>query len=863
MSATRVTVLTSILGLFFIGPALAQQPGIDRAETGQVLLQQGIDGLKQILERVQAPALTFDQENQIRNLHDLLRREAAQLQAESDTDPEAFNRLLADQLFLAAVKFLNAVQRGALGPAAEVSSNSDLPADENELREYLRDLTSTASQQENDFDDDGGIVIDGFSGGRMPNRDEIQEIRINDNAFTAELAEQGRGRTEIRTRGGTGTFNGDSTFRFLDESLDARNAFAATRPPYQTRDFSANVSGPLVRNRLTVTFGLESDDSDEGDTLRAITPNGVISNSITRPGWERSATLRATTQLNEEHALNFSYTYGASRQENQNVGGFNLPEQGNRMRATEYNFQVQETAILTPRISHETRFRIAGETEDVLPINAGTHIVVPDAFIGGGSSESETSSEREILIANLLIYTGTRAAYRAGFEAAHQIEKSDTRENFNGTFTFGSLDDYIAGRPLQYSINQGDPVQDNTQRQGAVFFQSDFRMTPRMTMGFGVRYDAQSNMSDWNNIAPRFGFAYNFGGSTVLRAGSGIYHQRLQIFQYQDLLRFVDQRQTSTIIRNPSYPDPFQSGILTVRVPSTVNVASPDLVSPYTWNSEATLETILPLELSVTGSYRFVRGVHLFRGRNLNAPRDITSSTPRSCLPGLTESQCVRPQPGRGNIVQLESTGLSSAHEFGLGFQKRMSFINVRGNYTGQIARSDVDGGGGFGDVMRLPADNYDMSSEWGPTAPAHDINASVNLRLPWNVAADTIFNWNSGTPYALITGRDDNRDTNTTDRPAGVNRNSLTGPSFFEMDLNFSKTFTLVAEATGTGPVAGGGYFGRRSGIRMTLEAEARNVLNKVNYDRISGVLTSPFFGKPIRARNGRQVELSVRFNF
>ena len=89
------------------------------------------------------------------------------------------------------------------------------------------------------------------------------------------------------------------------------------------------------------------------------------------------------------------------------------------------------------------------------------------------------------------------------------------------------------------------------------------------------------------------------------------------------------------------------------------------------------------------------------------------------------------------------------------------------------------------------------MSLEWGPTDPRHGINASVNLRLPWNVAADTIFNWNSGDPYDLVTGRDENRDTNTTDRPAGVYRNSLTGPSFFEMDMNFSKTFTLVPEAT------------------------------------------------------------------
>ena len=204
---------------------------IDRAAAGRILMEQGIEGLKRLLATVDAPPLTLDQETQVRNLHELIRREATELQEERQTDDASFNAMLADQLFLAALKFLNTVQRGAFGVAAEVNSSSDLPADENELREYLRDLTSTASRQGNGGGgDDDGLVIDGFSGGRMPNRDEIMEIRINDNAFTAELSEQGRGRTEIRTKGGTGAFNGDTTFNFRDESLDARNAFAATRP---------------------------------------------------------------------------------------------------------------------------------------------------------------------------------------------------------------------------------------------------------------------------------------------------------------------------------------------------------------------------------------------------------------------------------------------------------------------------------------------------------------------------------------------------------------------------------------------------------------------------------------------------------
>lgn len=843
-----MVLLLTVLMLF-----QSQVPTIDRSQAGRTLLEDGVDGLKALLQAAGAPSLTFDQEAQIRNLHDVFKREVVRLVDEQKGNEETLRSALAEQLLIGAMKFMNPVQRVAMGGMAE-GANSDLPVDENELREYLRDLTSPASTGDDD------VVIDGFSGGRMPNRDEILEIRINDNAFTSEQSFQGRGRTEIRTRGGVGRFNGDVQTRFQDESLDARNAFASFRPPYQTRDFTANLSGPLIRNRLTATLGLNSEFSEEGDTLRAITPSGLIDEAIVRPNVERGMTLRATTQINENHAINFSYSYGRERSELNGVGEFGLPEQGSTERERNTNFQIQEVAVLSPKVSHEARFRINTQKESSVPLHTGPHIVVPDAFEGGGSTESESSTDEEIEFGNLLMFTGQKVSLKTGFDGTHRREQSDSRENFNGTFTFADLEDFTAARPLQYSVNQGNPFLDVRQFEAAAFLQTDFRLSSRMTMGLGVRYEAQTNIADHNNIDPRFGFAYHFGGSTVLRGGSGVFHQRFGIFELQDLLRFDGLRQRALIIRNPSYPDPFVTGSLTIRVPSSIRVASPELATPYTWHSEGSLETKTRFGLVLTGSYRFIRGVHLYRSRNLNAPQDVTSPVPRSCRVGQSENECVRPDSSRGNVVQVESSGQSSSHEVEFGFQQRLRFVNVRGNYNTQVSNSNVPG-----DTFDLPVDNYDMSSEWGPTAPRHSLNANVNLRLPWKIDADMNFNWNSGEPYSIVTGRDDNKDTNTSDRPAGIARNSLVGPSFFELDLNFSKTITLLQEVSGdsTHPMAGGGYFGRRSGVRMTISAEAENVLNKVNYDRISGVLTSPFYGLPTRARDGRQISLAARFNF
>ena len=293
------------------GAQTPEAPESERTRAARVLLDDGVEGLAAVLGEAGAPPFTFDQEAQVRLLHETYDRQRVSLLEEGTVNPDSAEAELAEQLLLAAAKFLNPVQRNALGGFVEAEINRDLPQDEAELREYLRDLTNPTSGR-------GGFVIDGFSGGRMPNRNEIREIRINDNSFTAEQSFQGRGRTEIITRGGAGQFNGDFTFGFADESLDARNAFADFRPPYQTREFELNLSAPILRNRLTLTGSFSSEVDEEGDTLRAITPSGLISDAVVKPEIDagsldaaggggyfgRRSGMRMTIEARAENVLN-------------------------------------------------------------------------------------------------------------------------------------------------------------------------------------------------------------------------------------------------------------------------------------------------------------------------------------------------------------------------------------------------------------------------------------------------------------------------------------------------------------------------------------------------------------------------------
>src|ERR1043166_2555167 len=115
-----------------------------------------------------------------------------------------------------------------------------LPDDPDDLAAALQALAGPAAGPNG-----GQIYVDGFTGGNLPPLASIREIRINSNPYSAEYDRPGFGRIEILTRPGTDRFRGQAGFNFNNQAFNSRNPFATTRPPYMSRQFSGNLSGPL------------------------------------------------------------------------------------------------------------------------------------------------------------------------------------------------------------------------------------------------------------------------------------------------------------------------------------------------------------------------------------------------------------------------------------------------------------------------------------------------------------------------------------------------------------------------------------------------------------------------------------------
>src|SRR5213080_1600951 len=180
-----------------------------------------------------------------------------------------------------------------------------------------------------------------------------QYVRINNNSFTAEdgpyrFGQNGNGQVapQVVARGGSGAFHGNSQLLFKDSSLNARNAFAGNKPPYQERQANIDISGPIIPRRLSTSFAAIRNEAQNVDTIHATLPDGIFALGITRPTIKRSFTTRNTYQLFERHSLSLNLEYATSTSKNQGVGEFALPDRAYAATGTNWNAEFVQFSNL-------------------------------------------------------------------------------------------------------------------------------------------------------------------------------------------------------------------------------------------------------------------------------------------------------------------------------------------------------------------------------------------------------------------------------------------------------------------------------------------------------------------------------------
>ena len=775
----------------------------------------------------------------------------------------------------------------------------------------------------------GEMFIDGFSGGNLPPKSSIREVRINANPFSPEYDRPGFARVEIFTKPGADTIRGQAFAQFNNDSLNSRNPLLAqsTRPPYQAQFYGLNLSGPLSRNKASFTLDIEHRKIDENAFILATTLDGgldpvKINQAVATPQSRTTIRPRIDYALNPRNALALRYQDLGINLDNQGIGDFNLASRAYNERQTDRTVQITETAMISPRAIDETRFQYlrsvlrdaSGETRPAINVQG--------AFYAGGATvgnSAKTTNGWELT--NVFIFAKRKHTLKWGGRVRQSLVADTSVLNFAGVFTFYSLAQYqktlalqqagytgtqivqLGAGPSQFNMNAGTPAANVNQTDAGLFVNDDWRARPNLTLSYGLRYEAQNNHGDLSDWAPRVGIAWGLDGTskrpakTVLRAGFGIFYERIPISVTLNAFRYDGTTQQSYLILNPTFfpTIPTPEVLQAEREPQQLQPVYSGIRAPRIYQTSFGIDRQLNSSSRFSVNWISSRGVHLLNTRNINAP--INS---------------VYPWGDRSIRLLTESAGLSRLNQVVANANVNYRRLFLFGYYSLSYGKDNNEG---------LPADPYNLRAEWGPSAYGdvrHRAVAGTTIPMRWKFNVSPFLMAFSGQPYNITTGLDPYNTGYPAARPAllsggaasgcqgdslmyaagfgcfnlqpapgspAIERNYGRGPAEVNLALRISRTWGFGGERqTGTAVENGGGHdggmgpSGTNTGKRynVMLSASTLNALNHANFAPPNGVLSSPYFGQ-YRSLGGlivmshggapstynRKIDLQLRFTF
>ena len=664
-----------------------------------------------------------------------------------------------------------------------------LPDDPDDLQADLQALAGPSAGP-------GGsqIFVDGFTGGRLPPKESIREIRINSNPFSAEYDKLGYGRIEIFTKPGSDKFHGQGYYGTSDGIWNSRNPFLSENPPFRTQLFGGNVSGPLG-SKASFFLDVDRRDIDDNGVINAQVLNPTtLATSLDQsyyPTPQRRTTVspRVDYRLGANHTLSLRYAY-LDNDRLSGVGSFNLPGSGYQQDSTEQLVQVAETSVLSPSVLNETHFQYARDKVSVTSQSTLPQLNVANSFISGGSGygasgfQAAYDTQNQYELQNYTSLTHGTHTLKFGLRIRANTIGDYSPKNFNGNYTFqggtgvSSLDQYrmtllllgegytsaqVAGMgygPSKYTVTAGNPYIGLSQVDFGPFLQDDWRVRPNLTVSFGLRWEGQTNISDSSDWGPRVGIAWSPGGSGarkrfVIRAGWGYFYDRFAAANVLTADRYNGVNQVNYSLYNPTIFDSSFSTLLPLSALTLENTQQKYVIDSNL-HAPALMETVIGVERQLfsrtTLSVNFVnsRGTHLLRTVDINAP--LPGTYPLGTVAGATNNLGVRPYGDVGDIYLYESTGIFKQTQLNVSLNSSLGkWGTLFSRYSYGTAHSDTDG------LSTLPANQYDFSREYGRSAldVRNTLFIGGSFGAPWKVRISPFFVAHSGIPFNITTGTD------------------------------------------------------------------------------------------------------------
>ena len=707
---------------------------------------------------------------------------------------------------------------------------TELPTESQDIIPLLSNFLSPAAQGTEGV----SIVVDGVETDELDvPTSSIKSVVINTNPYSAEFRRPGKGRVEITTKEASRRhYHGGLALFARNSMFDARIPFSKSEP-HLNRDLAqADLSGPLVRKRATFLLSGTYLTSDDTKVVNALTLSGPLVENV--PTSQRRTNLFARFDFypTRRHTVAAFYKFDRQADRNQSAGGLNLAEQGSSSNFHENKFEVSDQFIVSPRLLNNLRLIFWRARPASGSPSTEAEIQVIGAFTGGGSPIFRGDQQTVVHLDDSGSYSRGGHNIQFGARSRPKFVRAYDQSNFAGIFQFFTLADFQNQKPFIFQINRGQPNVSFTETDVSGYVQDTMKLGSHASLLLGARYDWQSAINERRNFAPRAAIALAPSHTTVIRAGAGLFFERLSESAFERaLLHSEGKVQQLVFFPNPSFPDPYSSG--QTPLPSLVQLA-PGFTTPYVLDASLSVEQEIRKNTHLTVDFQTLRGVHLFRSHNINAPDPVTGLRPNPQFFAINQVESSATMRGNSANVTLRST-----------VKKR---LNLLAQYTFSHTTDDTSG------TFALPANNYDLGAERGRSnydrRHRFSLVGSAHLGLGFKLGA--VLTASSGPPFDITTGYDGDDDGVANDRPAGITRNTGQGPGTLQLDVRLGKAFRVPRLANRD-----------RTSRNLEFNVDAFNVVNHTNLNNYVGIETSPFFGKANSAVPARTIQLSSRYHF
>jgi Carboxypeptidase regulatory-like domain/TonB dependent receptor len=674
----------------------------------------------------------------------------------------------------------------------------------------------------------------------------VQEYVISTQRFSAANGRSEGAAINLITKSGTNQYHGSFFSYFRDQALnlDEKKADGSkAHPPYSRQQFGGSIGGPIVKNTLFGFFGIErnrehssiSEDPLSFSELSLVTALGAQpAANIPTPFFETRYNGRVDWRMTDKHSAYLSYTSQA------NDG---LNDQSDRTGdLTNGNFTVNHmqvanltlNSLLTPSLANQFTLGFQYWNNLIDSKISAPLVTFPSASFGTNTNVPQQSYQQKYQFKDDITKTWGKHTFKTG------VDYLWTRK-LGGFFEFSStlninfvadpscilgvgLNAGVSGcGPSQFpqgfaspgaidsmGIANGDPSFDlpGGAKQLGLYFQDDWKLTNRLTMNLGLRWDRDFNLvggsgversatfkelvalnnpltnpyiqkkpqDDNTNFSPRVGFAYDLtgGGKHILRGGYGLYYGNI----FLNIPLFMIQQGNATLFQQslsvsdtdivpgtavavnqwrygvdplPTIPPP--SGILNVG--SVGRLMDPHYKNPVTEQANIGYAWQVSKNSVIESDFIWTLGLHENKTINIDQRVPVSSTCCAIARP-LDAAFAAAGLPRLNSIRVEKSIGRSNYKGWNLSYRQRTwKHFSLNTNYTLSWANSYSGGGSSFRNYPRDARFPF-QAAEYGPSSndERHHFTLSGTVNLPWGFEFSPILIAGSARPYTITSSR-------------------------------------------------------------------------------------------------------------